>query len=115
MGSTTDKTHDDSTTKETTMPPSSTGTGKPLSPVWVKAWLAARLLGGPAAATLVIAVILGGGVSSFTAFTIALAAVYGLTVLSLSLLERHLVDRTTGPAGDWRVHRSLGQLPRLAP
>ena len=57
-----------------------------LSPGWLKSWLAARLLSGPIAAAIVIAILLSGLVPVYTTFTIALAAVYGLLVLSVSLL-----------------------------
>lgn len=57
-----------------------------LSPSWVKAWMFARLISGPVAAAMVIAILLSGLVPVYTTFTIALAAVYGLLVLSVSLL-----------------------------
>lgn len=57
-----------------------------LSPVWVKVWMALRLLGGPLAALAVIAMVFTGAIPTYTAFTVALAAVYGLTILSISLL-----------------------------
>jgi len=54
--------------------------------MWVKLWMVLRLVSGPAAAAIAIIVILTESVANYTAFTIALAAVYGLTVLSISLL-----------------------------
>jgi ABC-type multidrug transport system ATPase subunit/ABC-type branched-subunit amino acid transport system permease subunit len=52
----------------------------------VKAWLWLRLLAGPLAAGVTIVVILSGAIPLYQTFTVALAAVYGLTILSLSLL-----------------------------
>jgi branched-chain amino acid transport system ATP-binding protein len=62
------------------------GSPRTLSPIWVKLWLLARLLSGPAAALVVILVLLSGAIPVYTTFTIGLAAVYGLLVLSVSLL-----------------------------
>ncbi len=77
--------HDDIRTKATTMA-SNSAPARTMSPIWVKAWLLARLLGGPVGAVVVVVMITSGSIPTYTAFTVALAAVYAITILSISLL-----------------------------
>ncbi|MDO9395934.1 MAG: hypothetical protein Q7T71_05280, partial [Herbiconiux sp.] len=58
----------------------------PLNPRWVRAWLLARVLAGPLAAAVVVVLMQSGAIPIYYTFTVALAAVYGILVLSLSLL-----------------------------
>ncbi|MFB9315270.1 ATP-binding cassette domain-containing protein [Nocardioides plantarum] len=57
-----------------------------LDPRWVRAWLLARVVAGPLAAIVVIVMMQSGAIPLYYTFTVALAAVYGILVLSLSLL-----------------------------
>jgi len=75
---------------------------RPLAPGWVKAWLWLRLIAGPLAAGLTIVVMLSGAIPLYQTFTVALAAVYGLAILSLSLLAH------------WNGVWSIGQAAMLA-
>jgi len=77
--------HDDTARSATTMATSSPP-ARTMSPRWVRVWLAARLLGGPLGAAVVIMLITSGSIPTYTAFTVALAAVYATTILSISLL-----------------------------
>lgn len=78
--------HRDPSTKEGAMSERPARSSSSVSPLWVKMWMGLRLAGGPLAAVVVIATVLMGVIPTYTAFTVALAAVYGITILSLSLL-----------------------------
>lgn len=56
------------------------------SPAWHHVWPWVRLASGPVAALLAILVLMSGAIPPYTVFTVGLAAVYALVVLSLSLL-----------------------------
>jgi ABC-type branched-subunit amino acid transport system ATPase component/ABC-type branched-subunit amino acid transport system permease subunit len=58
----------------------------PTSALWHRVWPWLRLLSGPLGAVLAILILQSGAVPLYTEFTIGLAAVYALMVLSLSLL-----------------------------
>ena len=58
----------------------------PTSAAWHRVWPWLRLLSGPLGAVVAILVLQSGAVPLYTEFTIGLAAVYALMVLSLSLL-----------------------------
>jgi branched-chain amino acid transport system ATP-binding protein len=70
--------------------PSSPAPGRrgsaPTSALWHRVWPWLRLLSGPVGAVVAILVLQSGAVPLYTEFTIGLAAVYALMVLSLSLL-----------------------------
>jgi ABC-type multidrug transport system ATPase subunit/ABC-type branched-subunit amino acid transport system permease subunit len=57
-----------------------------LSPVVLKSWMLLRLLGGPLAAIVTVVLMQTGAIPEYQTITVALAAVYGLLVLSVSLL-----------------------------
>jgi ABC-type branched-subunit amino acid transport system ATPase component/ABC-type branched-subunit amino acid transport system permease subunit len=54
---------------------------------WHRAWSRLRLLSGPLAAVVVIGVLMSGAIPAYSQYTVGLAAVYALAVLSLSLLS----------------------------
>jgi len=58
----------------------------PTSALWYRVWPWLRLLSGPLGAVVAILILQSGAVPLYTEFTIGLAAVYALMVLSLSLL-----------------------------
>ena len=58
----------------------------PTSVLWHRVWPWLRLLSGPLGAVVAILILQSGAVPLYTEFTIGLAAVYALMVLSLSLL-----------------------------
>ena len=64
----------------------STEEARVLSPTVLKIWMLLRLLGGPLAAAFVILLMQTSVIPAYQTITVALAAVYGLLVLSVSLL-----------------------------
>src|SRR5687768_15139022 len=84
--STTRTTGTDQAPNRAPSPTSRKRTGAPTSTLWHRLWPWARLLSGPLGAVVAIVILQSGTVPLYTEFTIGLAAVYALMVLSLSLL-----------------------------